>query len=119
MDIEDKGKHIESTQKQLTAFCFKSCFDQKKFFVDDNCAALCYQKYVFAANFVFQEIKSQGREAKSDFISKAVGLKDKDKFMDEMFPEGGRPKGQGDGDAPTRAKSFESFQYSDPAKTGR
>ena len=119
MDIEDKGKHIESTQKKLTAFCFKSCFNEKKFFVDDNCAAICYEKYIFAANFVFQEIKQQGRECSSDFVSKAVGLKDQDKLLDEMFPVGGRPKGAAEGEAPTRIKAFESYMYRDPAKSGR
>ena len=74
----------------MTAFCFKNCFDEKKFYAPDECVALCYEKYIFAANFVFKEIKSQGRDCQSDFVSKSIGLADKDKFMDEMFPEGGR-----------------------------
>ena len=39
--------------------------------------------------------------------------------MDEIFPEGGRPKGAAEGEAPTRIKAFESYMYRDPAKSGR
>jgi hypothetical protein len=57
MKKEDKLKHIEQTQKELTAICFESCFDKKKFVVDFECVPNCYQKLLFAANHIHQVIK--------------------------------------------------------------
>ena len=56
MNLDDKVKHIESTQKEMTALCFDACFSTKKFTVDKKCMTTCYDKYVFAANHIKQEL---------------------------------------------------------------
>ena len=34
MKLDDKVKHIESAQKELTSLCFDACFNTKKFVID-------------------------------------------------------------------------------------
>ena len=94
MKLDDKVKHIESSQKELTSICFDACFNTKKFVVDKKCMTTCYDKYVFAANHIRNELETQGRECRSDFISSSIGLDDPksifhDRFARHIFPIGG------------------------------
>jgi hypothetical protein len=37
MNQQDKAKHIESIQKEITSVCFEACFNPKKFVVEKTC----------------------------------------------------------------------------------
>ena len=52
MNQDDKVKHIEATQKDLTAICFDECFSDKKLILDFQCISNCYHKYLYAANHI-------------------------------------------------------------------
>jgi len=80
MNQSDKVKHIESVQKEVTSMCFDTCFKTKNMQVDKECVQTCYQKYLFAINYVTQVIEKQGREIKSEFVLNAVGEKPRDRF---------------------------------------
>ena len=92
MKLDDKVKHIEGAQKELTSLCFDACFSTKKFVVDKQCMTTCYDKYIFAANHVRKELEEQGRECRSDFIGQSIGLEDPrsvfhDRFSKTIFPK--------------------------------
>lgn len=87
--------------------------------MDRDCVQTCYQKCLFAMNHVNQQVVLQGRAAKSDFVTQAAGEKDKDRFVEEIFPLGGHTQQQSEDSIPWRKKFFESYIYSDPAKSGR
>jgi len=42
MNQDDKLKHIEAYQKDITAVCFDHCFHAKKFKLDFDCVPICY-----------------------------------------------------------------------------
>ena len=90
MLTDDKVKHIEATQKQVTSICFDACFNTKKLKVDfEKCVPTCYQKYLFSVNLVRENLEARGREVKSQFVIEAVGHETRDRFKDEIFPPGG------------------------------
>jgi len=72
--------------------------------INKECVPTCYQKYLFAINYVTQEIEKQGREVKSYFVLKAVGEKPLDRFEDEVFPLGGHINQQREQSTPFRRK---------------
>ena len=59
----------------------------------------------------------EGRLNQSEFIAKSVGLEERDRFLENVFPVGGHPAAQGG--LEFRRKFFESYHYSDPLKAGR
>ena len=119
MNQAEKVKHIESVQKEITSVCFEACFRPKKFSVDLGCVQTCYQKYLFSLNHVSKLLIEEGRHLHSDFVRQAVGAEPRDRFIDEIFPEGGHTNQQGEGAIPWRRKFKEGYLYSDPEKKGR
>ena len=89
MNQDDKVKHIEATQKDLTLVCFDQCFSKKKFLLDFECITTCYHKYLFAANHISKLVQAEGRACKSEFVVQAVGPEERDRFKEEIFPLGG------------------------------
>ena len=72
-------------------------------------------------NKVRDIVEAEGRKYHSDFVVHSVGAEPRDRFKDDIFPIGGHPLGNAKGAAPFeyRRKFFESYQFSDPNKTGR
>ena len=68
MNQDDKVKHIEAAQKDVSAVCFDLCFSNKKFILDFTCVSNCYHKYLFAANHIQKLVVQEGRECRSDFV---------------------------------------------------
>ena len=52
MNQDDKVKHIESVQKDVTQICFDECFKTKNFMLDFQCISNCYHKYLVATNHI-------------------------------------------------------------------
>ena len=50
MNREDKLRHIDNIEKEITSTCFKTCFDNKKLKMDMKCVPICYDKYLFSIN---------------------------------------------------------------------
>ena len=119
MNQNDKVKHIESVQKELTSICFNACFGTKKFKVDDVCVKNCYQKYLFSLNHVQKIVTDEGRKVHSDFVRNAVGEAPRDRFVEEIFPKGGVSNQQAEGQTPWRKKFQEGYLYSNPETKGR
>ena len=114
------NKIIQGTSGELvTAMCFDTCFKTKNMQVDMDCVQTCYQKYLFAINYIREVVEKEGRSLKSDFVINAVGEKPIDRFENEVFPLGGHTNQQREQSSPFRRKFVESYFYSDPAKTGR
>ena len=119
MNQDDKIKHIESTQKDLTQMCFNECFSHKNFLLDFQCVSNCYHKYLFAANHISKLLIEDGREVHSEFVVQATGAEPRDRFRDEIFPLGGIDNAQSEESTPFRRKFYEAYMYSDPKTTGR
>ena len=119
MNQDDKVKHIEAAQKDVTHMCFDQCFSHKKFLLDFNCISTCYHKYLFAANHIQKLLVEEGRECRSDFVCQSYGPEPRDRFKEEIFPLGGQNNAQDENSTPFRRKFIESYLYSDPEKTGR
>ena len=52
MDKNDKLRHIENVEKDMTAICYKECFRQKTLKLDMKCVQICYDKYLYSINSV-------------------------------------------------------------------
>lgn len=50
-----------------------------------------------------------GREVKSEFVLKAVGAEELDRFKEDVFPKGGIDFKEGDAAVPWRRYYFESY----------
>ena len=118
MNQDDKVKHIDATRKDMTQICFEECFSQKKFVLDFNCITTCYHKYIYAANHIQKLLIEEGRACSSEFVTNAVGAEPRDRFREEIFPTGGIDNRQDENSTPFRRKFYESYMYSDPAKSG-
>jgi len=68
---------------------------------------------------VSSTIIEQGRESKSDYVSRAVGKVEPDRFTDTIIPIGGYNLASNEDDIQWRYKSVDSYMYSDPATSGR
>ena len=109
MNQDDKVKHIETAQKDVTQICFDQCFSHKKFILDFNCISTCYHKYLYAANHIQKLVVTEGRECRSDFVVQAFSAEPKDRFKEEIFPFGGIDNAQDENGTQFRRKFFESY----------
>jgi len=55
----------------------------------------------------------------SDFVVQTVGAKDKDRFLDHIFPAGGHNHAQDEDSLQFRRRFDESYMYSDHNSSGR
>ena len=120
MNQEDKLRHIDSIEKQMTSYCFSHCFSNKNFVVDLECVPTCYDKYLFSIKTIYETLEEEGKKYKSDFAMETFGEEKRDRFKELVFPLGGIPMGpEGDPYNFMRKKVFEGYLYSDRKTTGR
>ena len=81
--------------------------------VDFECVSRCYHKYIYSANYINAVVRDLGRENHSDFVIQAHGKEKRDRFREEIFPDGGQDMSTAGETPAMRRKFWEGFLYSD------
>lgn len=69
--------------------CLKLCTNKNK--LEDLCLSSCYHKYINTLSNFLELTKKEGKEVKSDYVTKAFEFQDFDVLDYFIFPLGGSP----------------------------
>lgn len=88
MNDEDKKEHFYNVVKSINNICFNKCFKPEECQFDNDCAKICYEKYIFSIGRLNNFLKEIGRKTNSEFATKAYqyGINER---KDILFPPTG------------------------------
>lgn len=85
MNKDDKLRHIENIEKEMSSYCFGHCFNKKKFVVDFECVSTCYHKFLFSIKTIYETVEDEGRKYHSEYVTQSLGEEKRDRFKDHVF----------------------------------